>query len=117
MGTHILENEFLKVQIVDAGAELLSVFDKASGTERIWNADPSVWNRHAPILFPFVGRVAGNEYRTGGKSYAMKTQHGFARDMEFTCLEETPLAVKHCLTATEATKEIYPFYQHYHILI
>ena len=24
---------------------------------RIWTADPAVWNRHAPILFPFVGKV------------------------------------------------------------
>ena len=54
---HILENEALKLCIDDAGAELCSVLDKASGCERIWTADPSVWNRHAPILFPFVGKL------------------------------------------------------------
>ena len=59
MGMHILENEYLKVMVADAGAELSSVYDKETDTERLWDADPAVWNRHAPILFPFVGRVIG----------------------------------------------------------
>ena len=109
MGIRILENDWLRVQIADSGAELLSVFDKERGAERIWNADPSVWNRHAPILFPFVGRVAGNEYRIGGKSYTMKTQHGFARDMDFACLEVSDNSVTHVLTATDSTRAIYPY--------
>ena len=107
--SHVLENDVLRIAVSDAGAELISVFDKEKQAERIWTADPAVWNRHSPVLFPFVGKVKDGKYRYGGKEYAMKTQHGFARDMEFTCLEETPVAVKHCLTATEATKEIYPF--------
>ena len=57
MATHTLENECLRVTVADDGAELVSVWDKASGSERVWNADPAVWNRHAPILFPFVGKV------------------------------------------------------------
>ena len=105
----VLENEALRVTVADAGAELVSVLDKETGSERIWNADPAVWNRHAPILFPFVGRVTGGKYRFGGTEYPMKTQHGFARDMEFSCLKETPTSVTHCLTATDRTREIYPF--------
>ena len=109
MGVHILENEYLKVTVADAGAELASVIDKASDAERIWNADPTVWNRHAPILFPFVGRVAGGEYRIDGKAYPMKTQHGFARDMDFTCTEKTDISVTHCLTYTDSTLAVYPY--------
>ena len=109
MGTHILENESIRVAVADAGAELASVIDKTSGAERIWNADPSVWNRHAPILFPFVGRIAGREYRINGKSYEMKTQHGFARDMDFECVEVTNRSVTHRLTATDGTRAIYPY--------
>ena len=48
----IIENELLKVSIADLGAELSSVYDKETSTERIWDANPDVWNRHAPILFP-----------------------------------------------------------------
>ncbi len=109
MAEHILENESLRVTIADAGAELISVWDKASGQERIWNADPAVWNRHAPILFPFVGKVYEGKYRIGGKEYAMKTQHGFARDQVFACVEATADSVTHRLIATEQTREIYPF--------
>ena len=47
MAMHILENEYLKVMVADAGAELSSVFDKETEEERLWNADPAVWNRHA----------------------------------------------------------------------
>lgn len=109
MAEHILENEFLRVTVADAGAELISVWDKASGQERIWNADPAVWNRHAPILFPFVGKVYEGKYRIGEKEYAMKTQHGFARDMAFACVEKTADSVTHRVTATEQTRAIYPY--------
>lgn len=109
MAQHILENEFLRVVIDDAGAELTSVYDKASGQERLWTADPAVWNRHAPILFPFVGKVYDGKYRIGSREYAMKTQHGFARDQVFACVEKTADAVSHRLCATEQTLAIYPF--------
>ena len=109
MAMHILENEYLKVMVADAGAELSSVFDKETEEERLWNADPAVWNRHAPILFPFVGRVIGGVYRIGEKEYTMKPQHGFARDKEFECVAATQYFVTHRLVSTEETKEIYPY--------
>ena len=109
MAEHILENESLRLRIADAGAELCAVWDKELASERLWSADPAVWNRHAPILFPFVGRVVGGQYRIDGRAYPMKTQHGFARDMVFRCLEETAEAVCHELRATEETKAIYPY--------
>ena len=109
MSMHSLENEEIKVSVADHGAELSSVYDKANEVERIWDANPEVWNRHAPILFPFVGKVTGGAYRIGEKEYSMKTQHGFARDMEFTCVDKTEESVTHRLAATEQTKEIYPF--------
>ncbi len=109
MGMHIIENEYLRVTVSDAGAELISVFDKENAAERIWIGDPAVWNRHAPVLFPFVGKVMDGKYRIGEKEYAMKTQHGFARDLDFACVEETPVSVKHCLAATDWTRERYPY--------
>lgn len=109
MTMHILENQFLRVTVADAGAELSSVTDKDRGQERIWTADPAVWNRHAPILFPFVGKVMDGKYRIGRDEYPMKTQHGFARDMEFACVEASPEAVTHCLEDSDATRAVYPF--------
>ncbi len=55
----------------------------------IWCADPAVWNRHAPILFPYAGKLTGGHFKAAdGKLYEGK-QHGFARDMEHTLLIQT----------------------------
>ncbi len=109
MADHILENAYLRITIADAGAELISAWDKTAGQERIWTADPAVWNRHAPILFPFVGKVYEGKYRIGEKEYAMKTQHGFARDLVFACVDKTEVSVTHRLTANAQTRAIYPY--------
>ena len=106
---HFIENEKLMVQISDLGAELCSVLDKDLGMERIHDGNPKVWNRHAPLLFPFVGKVINGVYRIGKKEYSMELQHGFARDMEFTCIEKSFQKVVHCLKSTEETKKNYPF--------
>ena len=106
---HILENEALTLAVADRGAELSRVWDREAGCERLWGADPAIWNRHAPILFPFVGRVIDGKYRINGRVYEMKTQHGFARDLDFTCTEETAASVCHVLCSTERTREIYPY--------
>ena len=39
----------------------------------------------------------------------MKTQHGFARDKAFCCVEATADSVTHRLEADEATRAIYPY--------
>ena len=106
---HILENDALRIEIADKGAELSRVYDKEARCERLWSADPAVWNRHAPILFPFVGKVIDGKYRYEGKEYAMKTQHGFARDLDFACVEKNDGALTQLLCATEETLRLYPF--------
>ena len=104
-----IENDFLKVSIADHGAELTSVTDKATGAEKIWTGDPDVWNRHAPILFPFVGKVYDGKYRIGSNEYDMRTQHGFARDQDFECIKRTDTSITHRLKATAGTRRIYPY--------
>lgn len=52
----VLENDFLKVTIDDHGAELVSIYDKEKEHEVIWQGDPAFWGRHAPVLFPNVGK-------------------------------------------------------------
>ena len=109
MAMHVLENEFLKVSVADAGAELSSVIDKESGLERVHDGNPKIWNRHAPILFPFVGKVVDGKYRIDGKEYEMKTQHGFARDKEFELVEADANHVVHKLLSDDNTRKIYPY--------
>lgn len=105
---HTIENEFLRVCVDDHGAELVSIYDKEKEREVLWQADPAYWKRHAPILFPHVGRHYLDEYRCGGKAYRTH-QHGFARDMDFSCTEKTASSVTHCLEASEQTKDYFPF--------
>ncbi|MCW2622271.1 MAG: aldose epimerase, partial [Frankiales bacterium] len=44
----------------------------------MWQAGPA-WPRHAPVLFPVVGRLPGDVLRVAGVDPRM-TQHGVARD-------------------------------------
>lgn len=103
-----IENEFLTAEINLHGAELSSLISKADGTEYMWQADPAVWARHAPVLFPIVGALKDDAYTYEGKTYHMG-RHGFARDMDFTVENQTASHVDLVLTDSDATHEMYPF--------
>jgi galactose mutarotase-like enzyme len=79
---YTLENDHLRVRIQAKGSELSSLQSKLNDLEYLWQADPSVWNRHAPVLFPIVGKLRNNEYEWQGQTYHLP-QHGFARDQVF----------------------------------
>ena len=88
------------------GGEAVSL--RKNGTEYLWNADPTFWGRHAPVLFPFVGSLKNKEYRIDGKSYPMG-QHGFARDMDFSLIDEKNDSVIYELRSSDETMQKYPF--------
>ncbi len=104
----ILENEYLKVRVSDFGAELSGIFDKKKGYEVLWQADAAYWSRHAPVLFPFVGKVNGGFYTHKGIKYPMG-QHGFARDSMFEFSENDGKKIIHILRSDDNTKKVYPF--------
>ena len=104
----IIENEQLKVCVSDHGAELCSIYNKKTEREVIWTADPAYWNRHAPVLFPFVGKVTGGCYTYEGRKYPMG-QHGFARDREFLFVDSGDTFIRHRLAADEESRKVYPF--------
>ena len=101
-----ISNKQLTIQVSSHGAELCSIF--ANGKEYLWQADPAFWKRHSPVLFPIVGSVWENEYRNEGIPYTL-TQHGFARDMEFTLISEKEDEVRYRLVSNEETLHKYPF--------
>ena len=104
----ILESNEAKVIINNFGAELSSFVLKETGVEYIWQADPEYWGRHAPVLFPFVGRLKDNQYTYKGKSYSMG-QHGFARDKMFDVIFANDSNATFELKSSKETYEIYPF--------
>ncbi len=103
-----IENEFLLAEISGHGAELCRFYDKSGQRELLWYADPAFWSRHAPILFPFVGKVNGGVYRYKGQSYPMG-QHGFARDLDFELVSRNGEEVTFVLKDSEETRKKYPF--------
>ena len=90
------------------GAELQSVVNKASNLEYMWQAEPTVWARHSPVLVPIVGRLKDDTYYYNGKEYKMG-QHGFARNKAFQVIAQTRTMVSFQLTEDEETLAIYPF--------
>lgn len=102
-----LSSAHLTVKFKKQGAELCSVKNK-TGTEFIWQGNPDVWPRHAPVLFPIVGRLANNKYNENGVDFELG-QHGFARDMVFNLVEQTDDSCCFELQANESSKKNYPF--------
>jgi len=101
-----LRGEAIAATISAQGAELTSLMG-TDGTELLWQAGPQ-WPRHAPLLFPIVGKLKNDTLRHGGKTYSM-TQHGFARDRRFEWLEQGPRACKLVLSDDAETRARYPF--------
>ena len=108
MATCTIKNEKLSVTIAAHGAELSSIYDKANDRELVWQADPTFWNRHAPVLFPNVGKYYGGHFTYNGTDYPMG-QHGFARDTEFEQAASGENFVTYRLCADEESKKVYPF--------
>ncbi|MCT2911865.1 aldose epimerase family protein, partial [Weissella confusa] len=110
-----LENDNITVVISEMGAELTSVTNKESGLEYMWTADPNFWGRHAPNLFPVVGRLRGDRYKYRDKTYFM-AQHGFARDNEFDLVEKTATTARFRLVDNDESFSIYPFHFQFDVL-
>lgn len=101
-----LKNDDLEVTCKKLGAELTSI--KYKGHEYLWQADSKFWGRHAPVLFPIVGKLKDNECIVKNKKYNM-SQHGFARDMEFDVFAQATNSITFILTNNEETMKKYPF--------
>lgn len=109
-----LENEFLCVEIAEMGAEVTRIYDKAEDNEILWEGNPVYWKRHSPVLFPNVGKTYKNRVLINGTQYPT-SQHGFARDNVFTCIEAANEKASFMFRSSEETKEVYPFDFELHI--
>ena len=109
-----LENEFLCVEIAEMGAEVTRIYDKTEDNEILWEGNPVYWKRHSPVLFPNVGKTYKNRVLINGTQYPT-SQHGFARDNVFTCIEAAKERASFMFRYSEETKEVYPFDFELHI--
>lgn len=102
-----IASDQLTASIHPLGAELWSLAD-SEGRQLMTDADPAFWAGHAPVLFPIVGALAGDQYRLGDRTFAM-ARHGFARRSEFVLVEADEAHALFRLEANDATRASYPF--------
>ncbi len=108
MSEYTIQNENLQLTISSKGAEMKSLIRKRDGQELLWQADPAFWGRTSPVLFPVVGCYNNGISVYEGREYKM-SQHGFARDAEFTFESQTENEIWFSLSDSEVTHEKYPF--------
>ena len=102
-----ISNGILTAEIDETGAQLSRLADK--DTEYLWNADPEIWARHAPVLFPFVARLPGQQYRYKGKMYGPIKNHGLAPYADFTVESRDVTSCTMLMETTPEMHSLYPF--------
>lgn len=101
-----IENGSLAVRIAPKGAEMQSIV--CDGIERLWCGDPAVWGRHAPLLFPLIGRLRDGYYELDGRRIDAPT-HGFCRDRVFSVERLDDATVRFATCDDEETRAVFPF--------
>ncbi|MEG0765046.1 MAG: hypothetical protein RR403_03285 [Pseudoflavonifractor sp.] len=77
-----IKNEFLSLEVASIGAELQALHCPG-GPDRgfLWDGSPDIWPRHAPVCFPWNGRLKDGGFTEQG--LAIKADmHGFIRDLD-----------------------------------
>lgn len=103
---HIIQAGGIAATIKADGAELCSL-KTADGLELLWQAGPE-WPRHAPLLFPIVGQLKGDQLTHQGRTYSMM-KHGVARDQKFDWIMRSPDGCALVLNDNAETRARYPF--------
>ena len=105
--TFELKKGELRATAQTKGGELVSLRD-GEGQEYIWPGDPAFWAGRNPILFPIVGTLKDGKVELAGQVCEMG-RHGFAREMEFTPVEQGEDFITLELRETPDTLVRYPF--------
>ena len=105
MDIHRLQAGNSTADIGTTGAELHALH--LAGRDLLWDAGP-LWPRHAPLLFPIVGRLNDDTLRHRGQTLSMP-RHGFARERDFTWIARSEAACTLELRDDTATRACYPF--------
>lgn len=103
-----IENKILKATVDTSGAQLQSIYSKATETEYLWQGDPAYWAGRAYNLFPTIGRMYKNTYTYDGNEYSLRC-HGIARYRAFQLTDRTATKLIFRLTEDEDSLKEYPF--------
>lgn len=103
-----LTNDKLTCEIDPMGAEVSSLKNNETGKEYIWQGEHGLWNRHAPLLFPCVGRMNSDSYTYKEQRYYLQ-KHGFARNLPFQIIASNKSSALLRLKSDNFTKQVFPF--------
>ena len=106
---YCIENEYLKLTVTEWGAQVKSVVRKCDGVEHMWQADPGVWGYHAPILFPWCGKLKDGTLEIKGQTIHTTAQHGFARTSTHRFVRQTENEIVMELTESAETLAVFPW--------
>ncbi len=96
----------LTARIDTFGAELSGL--ALDGREYLWQADPTWWGRHAPVLFPIVGNIRDGRAESARGPVSLG-RHGLARNFEHRIVENTGDAVTLELTDSPESRASFPY--------
>ena len=103
-----IENARFIAEVSTLGAQLTRIYRKDNDTEYLWNGDETYWKKHAPVLFPFVGRLHEGTYEYDGKVYGI-TLHGFCQQAEFAVVSNAGDSVTLSIGPDDERRAMYPF--------
>ncbi|CAM4026900.1 aldose 1-epimerase family protein [Gillisia limnaea] len=104
-----IQNDFLSVGVLSKGAELCSIKNLQTDKEYIWQANPEIWNSHAPNLFPIIGALKNGEFHYNNRRYQLP-KHGIVRNnSDIKLKEQKPDFLIFNLKYSDETLKNYPF--------
>lgn len=104
-----LQNDFFSIEVNDKGGELWNIVDKKEDNLlRLWNGNPLVWDKRAPIVFPICGRLRNDTFIDRDKTYTCPI-HGFARFENHKLEKKSLNSICFSLLWNEKTLSQYPW--------
>ena len=103
-----IENKDYSLEVIEAGGEIQSFYDKKNQLEFMWQGDSTYWAGKNPTLFPIVSNTYSGSYEWKGKTYELKN-HGVIRNSQLTCVKHTENEIVMELKQNEETLSRYPF--------
>ncbi|MEG2193117.1 MAG: aldose 1-epimerase family protein [Oscillospiraceae bacterium] len=104
---YTIKNTFLSMTIDTLGAQMISVKNNL-GNELLWQGDNQLWADHAPILFPYAGRIKDGKFSVDGTCYPAPV-HGFIRNVEHTLTLQENNMLTFEYTQNSDGRKLFPF--------
>ncbi len=104
-----LHSNSLSIQINKTGIELSSIKSRTTGQEYMWQADPTIWGSHAPVLFPIIGLLKDGYTLIEDKKYYIP-KHGLVRNSDkIQLVNSTENTLHFRFSRDNETLEKYPY--------